>query len=107
MPQLVRLYIRQCLAGFGLATGFVAMLLWFDVGNLGHLVTQSDAGGLALFLLWFFNGLVFAGVQFAITVMRMAEDDDTPSGGPRLRAEPLRIRADAPARDRLAPRRRP
>ena len=38
---------------------------------------------MALFLLWFFHGIVFAGVQFAIAIMNMAEDDE-PRGGLRL-----------------------
>jgi hypothetical protein len=33
-------------------------------------------------MLFMFNGLVFAGVQFAITIMHMAEDE-TPRGGGR------------------------
>jgi hypothetical protein len=56
--------------------------LWQNVANLGHLVTTSDMGWLAALMLFMFNGLVFAGVQFAITIMRMGEDD-TPKGGGR------------------------
>ena len=34
MPRLIRLYIQQVLAGFGLATVFVGILLWQNVANL-------------------------------------------------------------------------
>jgi hypothetical protein len=34
------------------------------------------------------NGVVFAGVQFAIAVMRMAEPDDGPRGGLK---RPIRV----------------
>ena len=68
MPRLVRLYILQTLMGFGLSTIFVGLLLWQNVANLYHLVTSTDAGLLAVFLLWLFNGLVFAGAQFAISI---------------------------------------
>ncbi|MGB5558953.1 MAG: hypothetical protein WBN04_13195 [Paracoccaceae bacterium] len=82
MPKLVRLYIIQVLIGFALSAAFVALLLWQNVANLGHLVLTSDIGWLALLMLFVFNGLVFAGVQFSITIMRMGEDD-TPKGGGR------------------------
>ncbi|AWI82790.1 hypothetical protein CEW88_03390 [Alloyangia pacifica] len=92
MPKLVRLYITQCAIGFGLSAGFVALLLWQNVGNLQHLVTHTDAGMLAVFLLWLFNGLVFAGAQFAMTVMRMSGDHSRPAGGKRMALEPMPIR---------------
>lgn len=109
MPRLIRLYIQQCLVGFGLSAVFVGALLWADVANLRHLITGSSVGVMAGGLLWLFNGLVFAGVQFGITVMRMAEDDTPPSGGRRVRAlQPIRVTVPASGarRDVLSPRRR-
>lgn len=82
MPELVRLYIKNVIIGFGLAVAFVGMLLWFNVANLWHLISTSDIGYIAVALLLVFNTVVFAGVQFAIVIMRMAEDD-TPGGGKR------------------------
>jgi hypothetical protein len=87
MPELVRLYIRQVVIGFGIAGVFVGLLLALDVAGLRGLVWRSPDGWLALFLLFFFNGLVFAGVQFAISVMGMAEPKrGGPSAGQRLLA---------------------
>ncbi len=83
MPKLIRVYIIQVLIGFGLAAVFVGLLLWLDVGNLRHLVMASDIGWLAVLMLFIFNGLVFAGVQFSITIMRMAEDEKPKGGGLR------------------------
>ena len=77
MPELVRLYIRQVAIGFAISAAFVAMLIGLDVAGLRGLIWRSPDGWLAVFLLFFFNGLVFAGVQFAISVMAMAE----PSSG--------------------------
>ena len=101
MPKLVRLYITQTAIGFGIAAAFVALILWFNVANLWHLVTHTSAGPLAVFLLWLFNGIVFSGVQFGISVMRMAEPEDRHGGGKRddlplvrPQAEPLPIRID-------------
>ena len=82
MPPLIRLYIRQVLIGFALGAAFTALLLWSGVGGLWHLVTHTAEGPLAVVLLVLFNGIVFAGVQFGIAVMRMAEPDE-PRGGRR------------------------
>jgi len=50
-----------------------------NVGNLWHLVRNSDADLSAVFLLVMFNGIVFSGVQFGIAVMLMGRSD-TPRG---------------------------
>ncbi len=82
LPRLVRLYLRQIALGFALSAVFVGLLLGFDVANLRSLILATKGGWLAAFLLFFFNGLVFAGVQFAISIMRMADPDDKgPKGG--------------------------
>lgn len=100
MPELVKLYIRQVLIGFGIAAVFVALLLWADVARLRSLIMATEGGWIALFLLFFFNGLVFAGVQFAIRVMQMAEPEDEGDSGLRVRlenlgTEPVAIRVEA------------
>ncbi len=82
MPKLIRLYVTSALAGFALALAFVALLLALDVANLRHLVLGTQTGWLGGLLLVVFNGIVFAGVQFGIAIMRMAEPgDDAPRGG--------------------------
>jgi hypothetical protein len=63
----------------------VGLLLGFDVARLRSLIFATQGGWIALVLLVFFNGVVFAGVQFAITIMRMAEPR-RPGGGRRLMA---------------------
>lgn len=75
MPELVRLYIRQCLAGLALGIIFSIALVVLNVANLGHLVIEVDGGRLAFFLLCLFNGIVFAGVQFGITIIRIGKDN--------------------------------
>lgn len=94
MPKLVSLYIRQVLVGFGLSAAFVAALLYTNVANLWHLVTSSDMGWVAVAMLFMFNGVVFAGVQFAIVIMRM-QDDDQPTRGKRV---PLATNIPAPVK---------
>ena len=85
MPKLIRLYIRQVLAGFGISAVFVTLLMWLNVMGLWTLISSSDAGLIAVFMLWFMNGIVFAGVQFAWSIMALAEndnDDDRHGGTP-------------------------
>ena len=95
MPRLVRLYVRHCAIGFALSAVFVGLLFAFDVARLWTLVSRSDMGLLAAVMLFMGNGIVFAGVQFGISIMRMGEDDDAPRGGLR---DPLAIpvRTDPP-----------
>ena len=104
MPKLIRLYITHVAIGFGIAAVFVGMLLWFNIANLWHLISTSDKGWLALLILWVSNGIVFAGVQFGIAVMRLKDnDDDEPRGGHRQRITqrapqliPVRVEANRP-----------
>ncbi len=101
MPELVRLYIKQIFIGFGLSAIFVAGLLYTNVGNLWHLISTSDIGLIAVAMLFMFHGVVFAGVQFAIVIMRMEKTDDTPKGGTRAPIAttiPIRVEAVAPKR---------
>lgn len=92
MPELVKLYIRQVVIGFCLAAVFVAALLWADVARLRSLIMATEGGWIALFLLFFFNGLVFAGVQFAIRIMQLAAPEDEGDGGHRdTTAEPVAL----------------
>jgi uncharacterized membrane protein len=83
MPPLIRLYIRHCAIGFLLSAVFVGLLFAFDVAKLWTLVSRSDMGVIAALMLFMGNGIVFAGVQFGITIMRMGERDDEPRGGLR------------------------
>lgn len=83
MPALVRMYIRHVLIGFAIAAVFVAALLWFNIGNLWHLVSTSPVGWMAAAMLFFANAIVFSGVQFAIAVMQMAEPEQKRGGGTR------------------------
>ena len=106
MPKLVRLYIRHTVIGFAIAAGFVALLLWSDIQGLRGLVAGSDTGVLAVFILWFMNGIVFAGVQFAWAVMSMAERGrGRPRGGRRigLRSGPALLTSPACAGENRRP----
>lgn len=109
MPKLIRLYIRNVVIGWVIAAIFVAMLIGFDIAHLRHLVLETQYGWLAGLILWVSNAVVFAGVQFAIAVMRMAENDDGPRGGKRQPVrldQPAMVPAEAPApRKGMMPRR--
>lgn len=91
MPTLIRMYIRNVLIGFAIAGVFVGLLMAFDVGGLRHLLTSSRAGYLGIAMMWFANGIVFAGVQFAMAVMAMRDKDDGPRGGTPAPVAPRRL----------------
>ena len=97
MPKLIRLYITQVVWGFVISAVFVGVLLALNVANLRNLITGSDIGLIALLMIWFMNGIVFAGVQFAYAVMSMAEKPGGPRrGSPVVHSfEPAVVRQDA------------
>ncbi len=99
MPKLVRVYLRQIAIGFALSAVFVGLLVGLNVANLRTLMLETEGGFIAAGLLFFFNGLVFAGVQFGITIMRMAAPEDSgPRGGrpvPKPTNTPAKIRVSA------------
>ena len=94
--DIARFYIRHCLIGFGLSALFTAALVWRDVAGIGHLVTHVSGGGLAVLMLWVFNGIVFAPVQFCLALWLRAEDDagEGPRGpgAPATGLAPVRVR---------------
>jgi hypothetical protein len=97
MPKLIKLYIVNVAYGFALSVVFLGLLLWQDVAGLRHLIFSSEIGWVAALMMIVMNGVVFAGVQFAIAVMRLAEDPDGPKGGSRApnvtRLVPVRLTA--------------
>ncbi|MFN3938111.1 MAG: hypothetical protein ACK4KW_11090 [Gemmobacter sp.] len=103
MPKLIRLYITHVAIGFGISAAFLAGLLALDVAHLRHLILNTEMGWLAGFMIFMFSGSIFAGVQFGIAVMRMAEPEGGPRGGSRapvIRPEPVPVHAAAGVRRR-------
>lgn len=95
MPQLIRLYITNVAIGFALSAAFLVALVWLDVAGLGRLILGSDMGLVAAAMIFMFQGVVFAGVQFGIAVMRMAEDEGQgPRGGLRQHADLVPVRVE-------------
>ena len=97
MPKLVRLYIVNVAIGFALSGLFLAVLLALDVAGLRGLILGSSSGWLAGVMIFMFSGSIFAGVQFGIAVMGMADKDDTPRGGLRQHAAPVPVRVEIKA----------
>jgi uncharacterized membrane protein len=103
MPRLIRLYIVNVAIGFGISATFVAMLVGFDLGGLQGLILGSPMGLVAAAMLWVANGIIFAGAQFAIAVMRMADEGEGPRGGLRQHAALVPVPVAAPARPGRGP----
>ena len=105
MPKLIRLYIQSVAIGFALSAAFVALMVWLDLAGIGHLILGSSAGLVAAAMLFVFFGILFAGVQFGLRIMLMAEDDNGPTRGLRQHVRPVPVRAAAPAAKARARRR--
>jgi uncharacterized membrane protein len=102
MPKLIRLYITSVAIGFALSAVFLALLIGFDIAGLRHLVLETASGGIAAIMLFVMNGIIFAGVQFGIAIMRMADDDDEPRGGLRAPFALQPVKATSKARQKPA-----
>lgn len=107
MPKLIKLYITSVAFGFGLSAAFLALLLWLDIAGIRHLIFSSDLGYVAAAMMFVMNGAVFAGVQFAIAVMRLAEDPEGPSGGRRAPVTLRPIPVEVTAKGKVAGPQRP
>lgn len=102
MTELVKLYLRSIAVGFFLSAVFAALVIIFNIANIGHLVFSTSGGIIGLVAFWVLNGIVFSGVQFGYCVMSMSrddEDDDEPRGGTpigRIQEElvPIPVKAD-------------
>ncbi|RRH75131.1 hypothetical protein [Falsigemmobacter faecalis] len=105
MPKLVRMYLINVATGFGIAAMFLVGMLWADVAGLGRLVMESPQGWIAALMIFMGAGTLFAGVQFALRVMAMAEEAPRgPRGGLRQQLVPIPVRRDeqrGPAARRL------
>lgn len=97
MPHILKFYFKHCLIGFAIAALFTAGVFYLNVANLWHLISRSDMGLVAALMFWFFNGIVFAGVQTAVAVMAMAEPGKPPRGGTPIRM--ARVQAASASRD--------
>jgi hypothetical protein len=99
MPKLIRFYIINCVIGFTVAAIFTGAIMWFNVANLWHLISGSDIGVMAIIVFWVLNGIVFAGVQFGVAVMLMADKDDDDEGPRGGHGVPVRVAATAKRSD--------
>lgn len=71
---LIRLFLTGFAIGLALSAAFVVILWMLDFGNLATRVSRSGDGFLLLFILWFFNGLLFGAVQIGYSVWQMGDD---------------------------------
>lgn len=83
MPDHIRMIVKHAAIGFAISAAFTAMLLWFNVGNLWHLVTHTTEGPIAVAMLVIFGTITFGSVQIGYAIMSMGEENDDPEGGHR------------------------
>ena len=83
MPAHIRMIVKHAAIGFGISGVFTAMILYFNIGNLWHLVTNTAGGPIAVIMLLVFGGITFGSVQIGYMIMTMSDVDDSPRGGKR------------------------
>ncbi|MBX3578352.1 MAG: hypothetical protein KF723_14190 [Rhizobiaceae bacterium] len=91
MTDLVRFLACNAAIGFGLAAGFVGLVVGIDVGGLRSLAAASAAGPYAIGLLFVATGLTFASVQMGFAVMLLAHAPG-PGGGKAKRSPVVAMR---------------
>ncbi len=72
---LIRLFLQGTAIGFALSAIFVAAIWILDIAEIHTHAQNSDDAFLLLFILWFFNGLLFGAVQIGYAVWQMGRDD--------------------------------
>lgn len=83
MPAHIRFILKHAIVGLGISIAFTAMILYFNVGNLWHLVTHTAEGPIAVLMLVVFGTITFGSAQIGYKIMTMGDEDDTPHGGKR------------------------
>ncbi|MFX0541433.1 hypothetical protein ACEWPM_006835 [Roseovarius sp. S4756] len=100
-----RTYTRHAVAGFGMAAAMVALLFWFDTGQLKQIVALSGGVWSAAAVMWLTIGAVFAGLKCVLARDGGDNDDDHgPRGGGGHRNDHdgrmIPIRVEARSRNR-------
>ncbi len=96
MNDHIRFILRHAAIGVGISFAFTGMILYFNVGNLWHLVTHTAEGPVAVLMLLVFGTITFGSAQIGYKIMTLREEDDEPKGGrrdalPVLDALPARV----------------
>ncbi|MEO9576403.1 MAG: hypothetical protein ABJ263_06305 [Tateyamaria sp.] len=73
---LIRLFLNGTAVGFALSAAFVTILWLTDTLEIATRAQGSKDAFLLLFILWFFNGLLFGAVQISYVVWQMGRSDD-------------------------------
>lgn len=75
MHPALRFVALHAGVGFGLATLFLALVLWADPGGLATLLRRAEGHPWPLLMLWFFAGLSFGAVQLAVGIFQIGRED--------------------------------
>jgi len=73
-PHLMRIFFVSWAIGFGLSALFFALMIWFNLMNVGHLILHADGGYIMGIVFWVLSATLFGGVQFSLVIMGYAED---------------------------------
>jgi hypothetical protein len=74
--RLVKYVLISALDGVAAGWTFLLILLWLDIGGLGHLVHGSESGVTALIVLLLSFGVTFSLVGLGWRIMVLLPDED-------------------------------
>lgn len=72
---LIRLFLSGTAVGFAISALFVTAIWLMDIAGIATRASDSDDAFLLLFVLWFFNGLLFGAVQISYAVWQLGRED--------------------------------
>lgn len=72
---LIRLFLQGTAIGFAVSALFVTAIWVLDIAGIHTRAQHSDDAFVLLFILWFFNGLLFGAVQIGYAVWQLGRDD--------------------------------
>lgn len=73
-PHLMRMFFVSWGIGFVLSALFLALMIWFNLMNVGFLILNTDGGYTMALVFWVFTATLFGAVQFSLVIMGYAED---------------------------------
>lgn len=80
MPAHVRFLLVHAGIGVLIALVFAALILWFDIAGIRHLVLNTDEGPLALGVFVVLCAITFGSAQMGIRIMLLGNrpEQDSP-----------------------------
>lgn len=83
LPALIRFLAGHCALGVTAGLATAGLLLWLDVGGIGHLVAgDGGRGWIAIGLLGFGFAITFGSLAMGSAIFMLSDEQDADRGSP-------------------------